>query len=171
MSSRITIQDYDPLWCQRFETLRSRIAATLGALATAIEHVGSTAVPELAAKPIIDIDVLLRSDTDLPLVISKLAALGYEHKGDLGILSREAFRAPPDDFSHHLYVCLPDSQEYKRHVAFRDYLRTHPEDANAYASLKRKLAGQFADDRDAYTQAKCEFVTKILRRTRQDFAR
>jgi GrpB-like predicted nucleotidyltransferase (UPF0157 family) len=120
MSSRITIEDYDSLWPQRFETLRSPIAATLGDLAALIEQIGSTAVP---AKPIIDIDVRLRAATALPLAIIRLASSGYEHRGALGICGREAFRPPTDDFPHHLYVCPPDSQEYRRHIAFRDHLR------------------------------------------------
>jgi GrpB-like predicted nucleotidyltransferase (UPF0157 family) len=168
MSSRIIIEDYDSLWPQRFETLRSRIATTLGDLATAIEHIGSTAVPGLAAKPIIDIDVLLRPSTDLPPVISRLVSLGYQHRGDLGISGREAFRIPPDDFPHHLYVCPPDSQEYRRHIAFRDHLRTHPEDASAYAVLKRNLASTLGDRREDYNEAKSEFVANIVRRALQD---
>lgn len=133
-------------------------------MATAIEHVGSTAVPGLAAKPVIDIDVLLRGAPDLPLVVKKLASFGYEHQGDLGIAGREAFRSPPNDLLQHLYVCPPGNQEYMRHISFRDYLRTHPEDANVYASLKRELVGKFGDDRAAYTQAKSKFVTEILQR-------
>lgn len=162
------IADYDPRWPEQFETLRSRIAAALGDLAIAIEHIGSTAVPGLAAKPVIDIDVLMRSDADLSLVTSKLALLGYDHRGDLGIPGREAFRAPPDDFPHHLYVCPPHSREYRRHIAFRNYLRTHPNDANAYASLKRSLAEKFGDQREAYNQAKSQFVDDIARRALQD---
>src|SRR5579871_1315080 len=134
-------------------------------MAAAIEHVGSTAVPGLAAKPIIDLDVLLFSAGDLPSVIARLASLGYEHRGDLGIAGREAFRAPLNDFRHHLYVCLPAGKEYRRHIAFRDYLRTHPREARAYASLKRDLARQFRDDREAYNQAKSRFVTEILQRS------
>jgi GrpB-like predicted nucleotidyltransferase (UPF0157 family) len=168
MTAPITIDDYDPGWPAQFETLRPRIAAALDALATAIEHVGSTAVPGLAAKPIIDIDVLLRSAADLPLAITKLASLGYAHRGDLGIPGREAFRTPPNVFPHHLYVWLAGAREFQRHIAFRDYLRTHPQDANAYATLKRKLAGKSATDREAYTQAKTEFVEAILRRAGQD---
>jgi GrpB-like predicted nucleotidyltransferase (UPF0157 family) len=132
MTAPIIIRDYDPLWPQQFETFRSRIAAALPRLATAIEHVGSTAVPGLAAKPVIDIDVLVRSATDLPLVIKRLASVGYEHHGDLGVTGREAFRAPADYCPHHLYVCPPDNEEYRRHITFRDHLRAHPEDANAY---------------------------------------
>lgn len=145
--------------------LRSRIAAVLDEVSISIEHVGSTAVPGLAAKPIIDIDVLLRSSADLPVVIRKLADLGYEHRGDLGISGREAFRAKSGDVHHHLYVCLPGSPEYERHIAFRDYLRTHVSDANAYALLKRELANRFVDDREEYNQAKSTFVQRILQRT------
>jgi GrpB-like predicted nucleotidyltransferase (UPF0157 family) len=160
----VVIQDYDPLWPKLFEMLRSRIAAVLERKASAIEHVGSTAVPGLAAKPIIDLDVLLASDSDLEPVIAKLASIGYEHRGDLGVPGREAFRAPLQDCRHHLYVCGPGSVEYQRHIAFRDYLRTHKGDADAYAKLKRELAGRFRDDREAYNEAKAEFVTEILRR-------
>jgi GrpB-like predicted nucleotidyltransferase (UPF0157 family) len=160
----VIIQDYDPHWPQLFETLRSRIEAVIQGMAAAIEHVGSTAVPGLAAKPIIDLDVLLISATDLPLVIAKLASVGYEHRGDLGVAGREAFRTPPNDLPHHLYVCPSSSPEYRRHVSFRDYLRTHSADANSYASLKRELVRKFGDDRQAYTQAKSRFVAEILRR-------
>ena len=159
----MTVQDYDPVWPRQFEALRSRIATVLAELALAIEHVGSTAVPGLAAKPIIDIDVLLKSAADLPLAVTRLSSLGYEHRGDLGIAGREAFRTHPNDVAHHLYVCLPDDGEYQRHIEFRDYLRTHPEAANAYATLKRKLV-KTALSRETYTQAKSEFVEGILRR-------
>ena len=148
-----------------FETLRSRIAAILNEVAISIEHVGSTAVPGLAAKPIIDVDVLLRSSADLPVVIRRLADLDYKHRGDLGISGREAFRAKSGDVHHHLYVCPPDSREYERHIAFRDYLRMHDSDSNAYALPKRELASRFVDDREAYNQAKSAFVQRILQRT------
>lgn len=138
------------------------IAIVLNGMAASIEHVGSTAVPGLAAKPIIDMDVLLTSGSDLPLVICKLTDLGYEHRGDLGVIGREAFRAKSDDFSHHLYVCPPDSREYRRHIAFRNHLRSHADHANAYSSLKRKLAIRFGTDREGYNQAKGEFVEEIL---------
>ena len=164
MPDQVIIEDYDPRWPQLFEMLRSRIAAVLDKLAISIEHVGSTAVPGLAAKPIIDIDVLIRSSADLPVVIRKLADLGYEHRGDLGVSGREAFRAQPDAVHHHLYVCPPGSREYERHIAFRNHLRTHAADATAYALLKRELANRFGNDREAYNEAKSEFVQRILQR-------
>ena len=164
MSAPIVITEYDPRWTQEFQTIRSRIAESLGPLASAIEHVGSTAVPGLAAKPIIDLDVLLRSDAYLVQAINILSSLGYRHQGDLGVSGREAFRSPPDDFPHHLYVCSPTSQEYQRHLVFRDYLRAHPGDVTAFANLKRALAVKFSADREAYTRAKSEFVEEILLR-------
>jgi len=160
----VIIKDYDPSWPVLFAALRAKLAATLGDLAASIEHVGSTAVPGLAAKPILDIDVLLRSAEDLPLAIERLASLGYRHQGDLGIAGREAFVTPPRIPPHHLYVCRPDSPAFRRHILFRDYLRTHSADAQAYDCLKRRLAAQFPDDRVAYTEAKSGFVTAILRR-------
>jgi len=159
----LTIQDYDPSWPQRFETLCARIAAALGEMVSVIEHVGSTAVPGLAAKPIIDIDVVLRSATDLPQVIARLASLGYEHQGNLGIPGREAFRMPPRDWPHHLYVCPPDRQEDRRHLLFRDHVRRHLEEADGYAGPQRKLAGTGGDNRKGYTHGKSGFVPEILR--------
>jgi GrpB-like predicted nucleotidyltransferase (UPF0157 family) len=159
----ITVVDYDPHWPALFEALRAEVAKALGDLALAIEHVGSTAVPGLAAKPIIDIDVLLRSASDLSACIERLATLGYEHRGDLGIPEREAFAAPPDRPTHHLYVCPPESREFRRHVALRNYLRTHPSDASSYAELKRSLASRYRDERSAYADGKREFIESLLR--------
>jgi GrpB-like predicted nucleotidyltransferase (UPF0157 family) len=163
MTDPIIIEDYDPHWPGQFELLRSRLAPALDPLAAAIEHVGSTAVPGLAAKPIIDLDILLRCPTDLPEAISRLAILGYQHRGDLGIPGREAFR-PPSVVPHHLYVCAPESREYIRHITFRDHLRANPEEARAYERLKRTLAQEYRHDREAYNEAKTEFVEAILRR-------
>jgi GrpB-like predicted nucleotidyltransferase (UPF0157 family) len=161
-ASPIIVVDYDPHWPRTFEILRSPLAEALGGLAAAIEHIGSTAVPGLAAKPIIDIDVLLKSAADLPLVIQRLASLGYAHRGDLGIAGREAFAAPSGAHVHHLYVCPPESQEYRRHLALRNYLRTHSAEAAAYSKLKRSLAARFREDRSAYFAGKREFIELLL---------
>ena len=160
----IIVLDYDPNWPVVFQSLRKRIAETLGDMAAAIEHVGSTAVPNLAAKPVIDIDVLLTSETMLPAAIERLASLGYIHRGSLGVPEREAFLAPADGPPHHLYVCPPRSAECRRHLAFRNYLRAHPLDAKIYGDLKRGLATQFREDRPAYVNAKGEFVEELTSR-------
>jgi len=107
MSEPVVIVDYDPAWPGRYEALRAPIAAALGPLAAEIVHLGSTSVPGLAAKPVIDLNILLHRSSDLPAVIERLAGLGYRHEGDFGIVGREAFATPPgySAHDHHLYVC------------------------------------------------------------------
>ena len=166
MSDPIIIEDYNPHWPEQFELLGWRIGKALGPLACAIEHVGSTAVPGLAAKAILDIDVLLHSASDLPEAIRQLGTLGYQHRGDLGVPGREAFRRPAHEIPHHLYVLEPEAREYIRHITFRNHLRAHPQDARAYERLKRALAQEYRDNREAYNQAKTQFVEAILRRAK-----
>src|SRR5271168_241502 len=105
MTNPVIVVDYDLQWAEVFAELRSTLAAALGGLAVAIEHVGSTAVPGLPAKPIIDIDVVVPSPAKVPEAIARLATIGYVHQGDLGIAGREAFASPPNTPAHHLYVC------------------------------------------------------------------
>lgn len=164
MASAVVVTDYDPDWPELFQSLRSRIAHALGTIAALIEHVGSTAVPGLAAKPIIDIDVLLISADALPTAIDRLATIGYLHQGNLGIAEREAFLAPQGSFPHHLYVCPPDSIEFRRHLAFRDYLRAHADETRNYGELKRMLAAEFRDDRPSYIAGKEAFVAELTDR-------
>jgi GrpB-like predicted nucleotidyltransferase (UPF0157 family) len=148
MTTPIIIEDYNPGWPERFEEICSRIAPALGDLAARIEHVGSTAVPGLASKPIIDLDILLHAADDLPAVVLKLKALGYKHQGTLGIPGREAFKSAAHDIPHHLYVCLPDGPEYARHIAFRNFLRTHREDAEASCAKQRLQKRNFRPARN-----------------------
>jgi GrpB-like predicted nucleotidyltransferase (UPF0157 family) len=164
MADPIIVVDYDPSWPERFSFLQRRIAAALGSMAVAIEHVGSTAVAHLPAKPIIDIDVLLATETDFEAVTERLAKPGYVYQGNLGIPEREAFAAPAHDVPHHLYVCPAGSRVFREHLAFRDYLRAHPGEAKVYADLKRSLVLQFRDDRPAYTSGKSAFVAEIVSR-------
>jgi GrpB-like predicted nucleotidyltransferase (UPF0157 family) len=149
MPTPLVIKEYDPQWPVLFEELRVKLSELLGNMVSAIEHVGSTSVPGLAAKPIIDLDVLLASADYFPEAIGRLATLGYEHQGDLGITGREAFSIPPNLFAHHLYVCFPDSEEFRRHILLRNYLRSHPAEVSAYSRLKWNLFAEF-NDRTAY---------------------
>jgi GrpB-like predicted nucleotidyltransferase (UPF0157 family) len=160
----VVVADYDPRWPARFAELRDRLAAAVGPLAVGIEHVGSTAVPGLAAKPIIDLDVVVATPGDLPAVAERLRPLGYRHEGDLGVPGRDAFAAPPGSPPHHLYVCPLGSPALARHLALRDLLRADPEAAAAYADLKRTLAARFRHDRAAYTDAKTPFIDALLAR-------
>jgi GrpB-like predicted nucleotidyltransferase (UPF0157 family) len=162
----VVIADYDPAWTERYEALRAQIAPALGELAAAIEHVGSTSVPGLAAKATIDLVVRLHSVGDLKEAIGRLARLGYVHEGDLGIAGREAFATPPGYavHDHHLYVCVPDWPGFEAQIAFRNYLRRHPEAAESYAELKRQLAARYGSDRSGYANAKAGFVAGVLSR-------
>jgi GrpB-like predicted nucleotidyltransferase (UPF0157 family) len=159
----VVVVDHDPSWPALFERIRANVWPAVHDLATSIEHVGSTSVPGLAAKPIIDLDIVVRSTDHMPTAIERLAALGYQHLGDLGIAGREAFRPPPGSPEHHLYVCRPDSAGLANHLTFRDQLRRRPELAQAYGALKTSLATQFAHDRDAYGAAKTAFIVDVLR--------
>jgi GrpB-like predicted nucleotidyltransferase (UPF0157 family) len=110
---------------------------------------------------IIDLDVVLSSPTDLPEAIRLLARIGYAHEGDLGVAGREAFRSPPGEPRHHLYMLAPGANEL-RHLSFRDALRADRDLRDRYAALKRSLAYSYKDDRKSYTQAKSAFINSIL---------
>ena len=158
----IVVVDPDPAWPLVFERLHATIWPAVADLAVGIEHVGSTAVPGLAAKPIVDIDVIVPPG-QVAAVVARLAALGYQHKGDLGVPGREAFAEPSGTPRHHLYVCPIGNTALANHLAVRDRLRADPEAARVYGELKRRLAAQYADDVDGYVEAKSGFILKLLR--------
>src|ERR1035437_10199467 len=146
MAEPVIMVEYDPRWGEAFALLRQELAGVLGNVAIAIEHVGSTAVLGLCAKPIIDIDVVV-AERQVGEAIRRLAALGCVHQGDLGITGREAFTGLPGRPAHHLYVCRPETPALREHIAFRDYLRAHPDAAAAYGVVKREAAIAFREDR------------------------
>jgi GrpB-like predicted nucleotidyltransferase (UPF0157 family) len=157
----ILVCEYDPTWPDQFELIAARARIALGDIVLRIEHVGSTSVPGLAAKPIVDLDVVVLSQ-DVFEAIRRLAKPGYVHEGDLGIAGREAFRPPPGEPRHHLYVVPEASAELQRHVAFRDALRADPTLCAKYAALKKRLAALHRDNRDAYSEAKSAFIAEHL---------
>ena len=161
VTKKVVVVDYDPGWPAVFEGLRADIDPAVADVAVAIEHVGSTAVPGLAAKPVIDIDVVVPK-ARVGDAIARLAAIGSEHRGDLGISGREAFRPPREAPRHHLYVCPEGSPALANHLAVRDYLSDHPEEALAYGALKKRLAEEVSDDIDGYMQGKSAFLLGIL---------
>ena len=156
------ISEYDPHWPELFCELRDGLPAGLRMRARSIEHIGSTAVPGLAAKPIIDIDVVVAEQADVAEAIAMLAAAGYPHKGDAGVPGRDAFDQPPHLPEHHLYVCVEGSAPLVAHLQLRDHLRANPGTAREYAALKRELAVAYGDDRAGYTEAKTAFIETVL---------
>jgi GrpB-like predicted nucleotidyltransferase (UPF0157 family) len=157
----VEVVDYDE-WNANFALIKNELNEILDRLAIAIEHVGSTSVPGLPAKPIIDVDIVIRSAAEFPEIRHRLERFGYIHRGPLGIAGREAFRCVIDLPKHHLYVCEQSSTPLLESLRFRDHLRIHSDAAATYASLKKELAGRFTTDRDAYTAAKADFIRTIL---------
>jgi GrpB-like predicted nucleotidyltransferase (UPF0157 family) len=164
----VVVIDYDPEWPARFEALRDRIWPSLEDVALRIEHVGSTSVPGLAAKPIIDMTIVVAHKPDTATAIERLASLGYRHLGTMGIEDREAFEHPADLPRHNLYVCPEGTIGVVNQVAVRDYLLEHPDAAREYGLLKKRLAAQFPDDIDQYVFGKTDFVLDVLRRAGLD---
>jgi len=158
----VVVVDYDPEWPRLFAELRERLLAALEGVCTTVEHVGSTAVPGLAAKPVVDMDAVVSKPEDVPVAVARLEQLGYEHVGDGDVPGRAAFHWPPAEHRHHLYVVVEGTDAHRRHLLFRDYLRTHPDEAQRYGELKRALSRRYRDDRPAYTDGKDEFVARVL---------
>jgi GrpB-like predicted nucleotidyltransferase (UPF0157 family) len=158
----IVISEYDSRWPELFCELRDALPAGLRMRVRSIEHVGSTAVPGLAAKPIIDIDVVVADEADVAEAIALLSAAGYPHNGDAGVPGREAFDQPPHLPEHHLYVCAEGAGPLVAHLQLRDYLRANPGTACEYATLKRHLAATYGDDRGGYTEAKTALIEAVL---------
>jgi GrpB-like predicted nucleotidyltransferase (UPF0157 family) len=161
----IVVVDYDPAWPRAFEQVRAHVWPMVSTVAVAVEHVGSTSVPGLAAKPIIDISIVVPDASAVPRAIAALATLGYEHLGEMGVEGREAFRSPDGLPAHNLYVCPAGSLGLTNQITVRDYLRARPDAAAAYADLKKRLAVQFPHDIDRYVEGKTDMVLDILRRS------
>ena len=160
---KVIVLPYDRAWQTAFEDIRAELDAALGDLAIGIEHVGSTSVVGMSAKPIIDIDVVIRDYTVFDEVVRKLAEIGYTHEGDLGIRDREAFKYEdkPHLQKHHLYVCPQNSAELHRHVKFRDYLRENPIAVRKYSAVKEAAAEMYPDDIDGYIAYKSPCIEQL----------
>ena len=162
-TKKVMVLPYDEAWKTAFEQIKEEISQALGDLAIAIEHVGSTSVEGMSAKPCIDLDVVIAEESLLGEVVDKLGAIGYIHEGDLGIPGREAFRytEKPHLMKHHLYVCPRDSEELRRRVTFREFLRANPKAAEKYSKTKETAAKLFPDDMDGYIAYKSPCIEAL----------
>ena len=160
----ITVVPYDPTWPKQFEEKASRIKPIFAENFVAIHHVGSTAVPGLAAKPTIDIVLEVKNIERVDECNGQMAELGYEAWGEYNIPGRRFFVKGKDKRTHHVHAFQTDSADIGRHLYFRDYLKSHPKDAEEYADLKIKLAQQFANDRRSYVLSKQDFVKTLEKR-------
>jgi GrpB-like predicted nucleotidyltransferase (UPF0157 family) len=167
-SDPIEIVDPDPAWASQGEAAAAEVADALEAYVVEVQHIGSTAVSGLPAKPVIDLLVGVRTLDDTPAIVAAVTGLGYEYVPEFEdeLPDRRYFRRFTHGVrSHQVHLVeRTDTEWWDRHVAFRDWLRTHDDDRDAYADLKRRLAVEHRDDRAAYTDAKSDFIHAIERR-------
>jgi GrpB-like predicted nucleotidyltransferase (UPF0157 family) len=170
VTGEIVVSDYDPAWPERFERVYAEVWPAVRDIALRIDHVGSTSVPGLAAKPVIDMDIVVASDADVQPVIERLAAIGYMWRGDLGVEGRQAFRPAEVEHlpRHHLYLVVEASKAHLDHVLLRDLLREDPDARRRYADLKRDNVTRAAGDMDIYVAAKASLVAELLARARAE---
>lgn len=162
MSQHITVVDYDPLWVKKYEEESLLIKDILSNNCIAIYHIGSTSVPELAAKPIIDIMAAVRSLEKVDCVAEEFSKIGYEYLGEFGIEGRRYLRKGGDERTHQIHIFqMNDWNNIGRHLAFRNYMRTHEKERTSYAKLKIDLAQKFPYDIDGYCDGKENFVREI----------
>ncbi len=161
----ITLEKYNPNWPDNYEQERAAIVRVIGPYIANIEHVGSTAIPGLAAKPVIDIGIDLNIYPLPAEAIRAMEGLGYEHKGEYGIHERHYFRKVAYR-SYHVHSYSPGNVEWEAHILFRDYLRAHPQAAHEYEQLKCELAARHIDV-NAYAEDKTDFVKETLIKARE----
>ena len=163
MAKRVIVVPYDEQWKTNFEIIKQHLFPAVKDIIIGIEHIGSTSVEGLSAKPIIDIDIVIKDYSVFDTVVERLAILGYIHEGNLGIKDREAFnyKGNMDLPKHHLYVCPQFSEELQRHIAFRDYLKNNSEAVLKYSKVKEEGAKLFPDSIDDYIAYKSPFIEEI----------
>ena len=162
-TKRVVVLPYDEKWKFAFEEIKNEIDAALGDRILGIEHIGSTSVKGMSAKPCIDIDVIIKDYSVFDEIVEKLGAIGYIHEGNLGIKDREAFKYAnkPHLMTHHLYVCPEYSKELHRHVTFRDFLRQNTEAVRKYSLVKEQAAELFPNSIDKYIEHKTPCIEEL----------
>ena len=162
---KVIVLPYDTAWQSAFEKIKCEIEEAIGDLIIGIEHIGSTSVEGMSAKPCIDIDVIMKDYSVFAEVVGGLKAIGYIHEGDLGIKDREAFKYSGKEHlqTHHLYVCPQYSEELHRHITFRDFLKSNPEAVKKYSLIKEKAAELFPNDIDGYIEYKSPCIEELYK--------
>ncbi|MFB6236451.1 MAG: GrpB family protein [Halopenitus sp.] len=159
----VDLHDHDPVWRDEYEREVARLRDLLGDRIRDFEHVGSTAVAGVPAKPVVDVLALVDDLADATELVPVLEREGYAHRANDDVEDRVFLaKGPPTNRTHYLSITAVGSDTHREQVAFRDYLREHPETASAYATLKRSLASEYPDDRASYTAAKAPFIERVL---------
>ena len=163
---KVEVVEHNPEWQNLFQIESQRVADTLSHNVVAIHHIGSTSIPHIYAKPIIDLLVEVNDINKVDNSNSSMESIGYQAMGEFGIVDRRYFRKNNSSGvrTHHVHVFETNSSEIKRHLAFRDYMIAHQTEAQQYSDLKRELAKQFPEDIESYMDGKNEFIKQIDRK-------
>ena len=166
-TKNVVVEKWNPKWKDEFERIVYSLGEDVIYNSIKIEHVGSTSVEGLSAKPIIDLDIVIENDK-FEIIKRLLNDKGYKHEGDLGIEGREAFSYSGKEelMTHHLYVCTKDSEELFKHITFRDFLKNNSALASEYSKVKEQAAVLYPDDIDKYMEFKSEIIEKIYKKCR-----
>ena len=164
-TKRVVVEKWNPQWKYEYEKIVASLGKDIIYNSIKIEHVGSTSVEGLSAKPVIDLDIVIEKDK-FAIIKELLNKKGYEYEGDLGIEGREAFSYSGKEelMTHHLYVCPKDSKELFKHITFRDFLKNNSALASEYSKVKEQAAVLYPDDIDKYMEFKSEIIEKIYKR-------
>ena len=166
-TKRVVVEKWNPQWKYEYEKIVDSLGKDIIYNSIKIEHVGSTSVEGLSAKPVIDLDIVIEKDK-FAIIKELLNKKGYEHEGDLGIEGREAFSYSGKEelMTHHLYVCPKNSKELFKHITFRNFLENNPALAAEYSKVKEQAAVLYPDDIDKYMEFKSEIIEKIYKKCR-----
>jgi len=166
---KVRLSPYNPQWKKLYEQERERVVSVIGEYILDIQHVGSTSIPGVKAKPIIDIAIGVKDLRTGRNCIKPLEGLGYEYKHDAGIKGRHFFaKGSEKNRTHYAHVEKLNGQLWKNHILFRDYLRTHEEAVKKYNKIKERLVKKYKDDRDSYAAEKNNFIEEIIRKGKRN---
>ena len=166
-TKRVVVEKWNPQWKYEYEKIVASLGKDIIYNSIKIEHIGSTSVEGLSAKPVIDFDIVIEKDK-FAIIKELLNKKGYEYEGDLGIEGREAFSYSGKEelMTHHLYVCPKDSKELFKHITFRNFLKNNPALAAEDSKVKEQAAVLYPDDIDKYMEFKSEIIEKIYKKCR-----
>lgn len=164
MSERVVIAPYDPEWPELFRQLGARLRGALGDVALRIDHIGSTSIPGMDAKPIIDVQISAASLDPVDPFRAPLESVGFHWQTDNPELTKRYFRESPGERRTHIHIRRAGTFSEQLPLLFRDYLRAHPVEIPAYSAMKYRLAEEYGEDREGYTIAKGEFVWAVVRK-------
>jgi len=164
----VVLRTHNPQWEELFKQEKELISSAIADFLIDIQHIGSTAIPNIVAKPIIDIAVAIDSLDNIEKIIPSLENISFIYRGEQGIPDRHLFVKGGENVrTHHLHVMQKGHYEWDKHILFRDYLKKHPNDAKQYSELKQKLFLKYGNDREKYTEGKSEVIQNIIEKAKK----